>query len=88
MVFPMILLQEGENTTTSLAKCLAPALHLITYYLVMFTPTERNYDIYQQELLAIIKSLMHWRLPGLDARTIHHPYRPSQPSILGVPKEP
>jgi hypothetical protein len=24
-------------------------------------PTERNYNIYEQELLAIMKSLAHWR---------------------------
>ena len=27
----------------------------------MFTPTECNYDIYERELLAIIKALEHWR---------------------------
>jgi RNase H-like domain found in reverse transcriptase len=31
------------------------------YYSAMFTPTERNYDIYERELLAIMKSLGHWR---------------------------
>ena len=32
----------------------------------MFTPTERNYNIYEQELLAVIKALTHWR-PHLTA---------------------
>jgi hypothetical protein len=27
----------------------------------MFTPTKQNYDIYEQELLAIMKALTHWR---------------------------
>jgi reverse transcriptase-like protein len=38
-----------------------PKLHPITYYSTTFTPTERNYDIYEQELLAMMKSLTHWR---------------------------
>jgi reverse transcriptase-like protein len=37
-----------------------PKLHLIAYYSATFTPTERNYDIYERELLAIMKSLTHW----------------------------
>ena len=27
----------------------------------MLTPTEQNYDIYERELLAIMKTLAHWR---------------------------
>jgi reverse transcriptase-like protein/integrase-like protein len=38
-----------------------PKLHPIAYYSTTFTPTERNYDIYERELLAIMKSLAHWR---------------------------
>jgi reverse transcriptase-like protein len=38
-----------------------PKLHPITYYSTTFTPTERNYDIYKQELLAVMKSLTYWR---------------------------
>ena len=38
-----------------------PKLHPITYYSATFTPTEWNYDIYKQELLAIMKALNHWR---------------------------
>jgi hypothetical protein len=56
-----VLSQEGENTTTSLAKHSAPKLHPTAYYSATFTPTERNYDIYERELLAIMKSLAHWR---------------------------
>jgi hypothetical protein len=56
-----VLSQEGENTTTSLAKHSAPTLHPTAYYSATFTPTERNYDIYERELLAIMKSLAHWR---------------------------
>ena len=35
--------------------------HPIAYYSATFTPTERNYDIYERELLAILKVLEHWR---------------------------
>ena len=39
----------------------------IAYYSTTFTPTERNYDIYERELLAvIIKALTHWQ-PHLTA---------------------
>ena len=55
-----VLSQEGE-LTPSLAKCQKPTLHPISYYSATFTPTERNYDIYERELLAIMKSLAHWR---------------------------
>ena len=56
-----VLSQEGKFTTTSLAKRLKPTLHPIAYYSATFTPTERNYDIYNRELLAVMKSLYHWR---------------------------
>ena len=57
-----ILLQEGEiNPHTQ-----KPTQQLIAYYSAMFTPTERNYNIYKQELLAVIKALVHWR-PHLAA---------------------
>jgi hypothetical protein len=36
-------------------------LHPIIYYSATFTPTERNYNIYKRELLAIMKALAHWR---------------------------
>jgi len=38
-----------------------PKLHPVAYYSATFTPTERNYDIYERELLAIMKALNHWR---------------------------
>jgi len=52
-----ILSQQGEsqqNTTK-------PKFHPVAYYLSMFSPTERNYDIYERELLAVLKALIHWR---------------------------
>ena len=52
-----ILLQEGEtNPRTN-----KPIQHPIAYYLATFSPAERNYDIYERELLAVIKALEHWR---------------------------
>jgi RNase H-like domain found in reverse transcriptase len=36
-------------------------LHPLAYYSATFTPTERNYNIYERELLAVIKALTHWR---------------------------
>ena len=56
-----ILSQEGETTTSSLEKCQKQALHPIVFYSATFTPTERNYDIYNRELLAMMKALYHWR---------------------------
>jgi hypothetical protein len=53
-----VLLQKGKNSP-SLQKHVKPKTHSIAYYLAMFTPTERNYDIYERELLAIMKSLVH-----------------------------
>ena len=55
-----VLSQEGE-TTLSLATHKKPVLHPIAYFSATFTPTERNYDIYEQELLAVMKALAHWR---------------------------
>jgi hypothetical protein len=54
-----ILSQEEEVTTPSLEKCWKPALHPIAFYSAMFTPTKRNYDIYNRELLAMMKALYH-----------------------------
>jgi hypothetical protein len=56
-----VLSQEGKTSTT-LAKRSKPVIHPTAYYSATFTPTERNYDIYERELLAIMKSLAHWRL--------------------------
>jgi hypothetical protein len=51
-----ILLQESTDQTTK-----KPKQHLIAYYSTTFTPTKQNYDVYEQELLAIIKALDHWK---------------------------
>jgi hypothetical protein len=55
-----VLSQEGK-TSPALAKRAKPATHPIAYYSATFTPMEQNYDIYERELLAIMKSLAHWR---------------------------
>jgi hypothetical protein len=36
-------------------------LHLIEYFSATLNDAERNYDIYNLELLAIVKALDHWR---------------------------
>src|SRR5579863_4917351 len=54
-----ILSQEGEPSTSNPSK---PCLHPVAYYSATFTLTERNYDIYERKLLAILKAIMHWRL--------------------------
>ena len=36
-------------------------LHPCAYLSQMFSPAERNYDIYDRELLAVIHALKHWR---------------------------
>ena len=60
-----ILSPEGKlNPCTKM-----PTQHPITYYSATFTPTERNYDIYERELLVILKALKHWR-PHLAATEI------------------
>ncbi len=46
-----ILNQKGEDHKT----------HPIAYYSESFSATERNYDVYNRELLAIVKSLRQWR---------------------------
>ena len=57
-----VLSQEGEiNPCTK-----KPTQQPIAYYSAMFTPTERNYDIYERELLTVIKALTHWQ-PHLAA---------------------
>src|SRR5712672_1239557 len=63
-----ILLQVGEINPKNPLK---PRLHPIAYYSATFTPTERNYDIYERELLAVIKALQNWR-PHLLPTT--HPF--------------
>ena len=53
-----ILSQEGESALQTLHKKLK--LHPVTYY-ATFTKTKPNYDIYDRELLVIMKAIMHWR---------------------------
>ena len=55
------LSQEGDHLTPTLAHHSKPTLHPIAYYSAMFTATEQNFDIYEQELLTIMKALAHWR---------------------------
>ena len=57
-----VLSQEGETNP----RTKKPTQQPIAYYSATFTPTERNYDIYERELLAVIKALTHWR-PHLAA---------------------
>ena len=54
-----VLSQEGDHVTPTLAKQHKTILHPIAYYSAMFTQTERNYDIYERELLAVMKALAH-----------------------------
>jgi len=57
-----VLSQEGEIPTTStLSKRQKPVLHPIAYYSATFIPAEQNYDIYERELLAVMKALLHSR---------------------------
>jgi hypothetical protein len=53
-----ILSQEGDLNPHNSQK---PKQHLIAYYSMTFTPMEQNYNIYEQELLAIIKAITYWR---------------------------
>jgi RNase H-like domain found in reverse transcriptase len=54
-----ILSQEGGSSNPNSTQ--KPKLHPIMYYSAKFTEMERNYDIYERELLAIIKAISHWR---------------------------
>jgi len=56
-----VLSQDMGGTMTNESTKLKPTLHPIAYYSATFTPTEQNYDIYERELLAVMKSLSHWR---------------------------
>ena len=55
-----ILSQKGK-LSPSLTKRSKPILHPIAYYSNTFGDAERNYNIYEQELLAVMQSLKHWR---------------------------
>jgi len=57
-----ILSQEGESDILHVKtphKKLK--LHPVAYYSATFMETECNYDIYDRELLAIMKAITHWR---------------------------
>ena len=53
-----ILLQQGEKSQ-SLSRHRKPTLHPTGYYSATFIPTERNYNISEKELLAVMKFLGH-----------------------------
>ena len=46
-----VLLQLGDDNKK----------HPVAYYSATLSSAERNYDIYDMELLAIVKALRHWR---------------------------
>jgi hypothetical protein len=54
-----ILSQEGGSITSNPSQ--KPKLHPVAYYSATFTQMERNYNIYEGELLAIIKAISHWK---------------------------
>ena len=56
------LLQEGEINPCTQKPMLCP----VTYYSATFTPTQCNYDIYEQEFLGVYMPLMKYR-PHLAA---------------------
>ncbi len=56
-----ILSQAAGPDDTPLPKNSKPKLHPLAYYSATLLPAERNYDIYERELLAVMKSLAHWR---------------------------
>jgi hypothetical protein len=57
-----VLAQEGSPDH----RTGKPRMHPVAYYSATFTPTERNYDVYERELLAVVKALKNWR-PHLAA---------------------
>jgi len=55
-----VLSQEGkEQADLTLSKGTMPKLHLVAYYSATFTPMQQKYDIYEKELLAVLKALEH-----------------------------
>ena len=50
----------ADACDTPSAKNSKPKLHPLAYYSATFLPAERNYDIYERELLAMMKALAHW----------------------------
>ena len=55
-----ILSQKGKTNHNPLKPDKPPKHHPVAYYSATFKPTEGNYDIYERELLAIIKAITHW----------------------------
>ena len=56
-----ILSQAAGVDDTPPLKNAKPKLHPLAYYSTTLSLAERNYDIYERELLAVMKSLAHWR---------------------------
>jgi hypothetical protein len=63
-VFGAVLIQRGKDGKK----------HPIAFYSATATEAERNYDIYDLELLAIVKACRHWRpyLAGSPHKVIVH----------------
>jgi hypothetical protein len=55
-----ILLQEGE-ILADLTKLTMPQLYPVAFYSATFTLTQKNYDIFECEFLAIIKAFEYWQ---------------------------
>src|SRR5258708_14580344 len=55
-----ILSQVADACNTPPTKNSKPKLYPLAYYSATFLSAERNYDIYERELLAVIKALTHW----------------------------
>ena len=60
-----VLSQEGELNPRTQKPMLCP----VTYYSNTFTLTKRNYNIYEQEFLGVLKALKHFR-PHIAATEI------------------
>ena len=60
-----VLSQEGELNLWTQKPMLCP----VAYYSNTFTPTERNYNIYEWEFLGVLKALKHFR-PHVTAMEI------------------
>lgn len=54
-----VLSQEDASINPQTKK---PRQRPVAYFSATFMPTERNYDIYERELLAVIKALAHWQV--------------------------
>jgi len=55
-----ILSQEGEtDANLALQKGTMPELHPVAFYSATFMPTQQKYNVYEKELLVVIKTLEH-----------------------------